>query len=222
MPSPPQWTFGPFRLDPTNACLWRRDEMLALRPKAFAVLTYLVTHAGQLVTKEALLEVVWAETAVSDTVLKASIRQIRQVLGETVEAPQFIATVHRRGYRFIAPVTTGKPASPTPVESSPVPLPLPSSLSLQLAPLSSALIAREGVLHQLHAWLTEAIQGRRRVVLVTGEPGIGKTAVVTAFTAYPRPRRPPLERPCHAGRAHDARTAARAGAVAPLGNLSPC
>jgi DNA-binding winged helix-turn-helix (wHTH) protein/predicted ATPase len=184
MPSPPQWIFGPFRLDLTNACLWRRDEMLALRPKAFAVLTYLVTHAGQLVTKEALLEAVWAETAVSDMVLKASIRQIRQVLGETVETPQFIATVHRRGYRFIAPVTTVEPASPTSVQSAPAPLPLPpSSPGLQPALLSTVLVAREGVLCQLQARLAEAIQGRRRMVLVTGEPGIGKTALVTAFTA---------------------------------------
>ena len=184
MPSPPQWTFGPFRLDLPNACLWRRNEMLALRPKAFAVLTYLVTHAGQLVTKEALLEAVWAETAVSDMVLKASIRQIRQVLGETVETPQFIATVHRRGYRFIAPVSIGEPASSTSVQSAPVSLPLPaSSPGLQPASLSAFLVAREGVLRQLQARLAEAMQGRRRMVLVTGEPGIGKTALVTAFTA---------------------------------------
>jgi DNA-binding winged helix-turn-helix (wHTH) protein len=76
----PQWIFGPFRLDPANACLWRGDQLIALRPKPFAVLSLLVTHAGQLVTKETLFEAIWPETAVSDTVLKICIRQIRQAL----------------------------------------------------------------------------------------------------------------------------------------------
>ena len=44
-----QWIFGPFRLDPRNACLWRGVEIVPLPPTAFALLHYLVTHAGQLV-----------------------------------------------------------------------------------------------------------------------------------------------------------------------------
>ncbi len=66
MPSPSEWTFGLFRLDTANACLWRGEQMLALRPKAFAVLAYLITHTGQLVTKEALFDAVWPGAAVSD------------------------------------------------------------------------------------------------------------------------------------------------------------
>ena len=59
--------FPPFRLDPVNQCLWRRretapDERILLPPKAFAVLRYLVAHAGRLVTQEELLEAVWPET----------------------------------------------------------------------------------------------------------------------------------------------------------------
>ena len=187
MPSPSQWTFGPFRLDTANACFWRGEQMLALRPKAFAVLAYLVTHAGQLVTKEALFDAVWPGAAVSDTVLKACIYQIRRVLGETVETPQYLATVHGRGYRCIAPVTALEQPATTPVDSAP-PLAALSSRRCQsaiLSPLLSSplLVEREAVLRQLDAWLAEAMQGRRRVVLVTGEAGIGKTAVVTAFTA---------------------------------------
>ena len=61
--------FPPFRLDPVNQCLWRRrapgaDERILLPPKAFAVLHYLVAHAGRLVTPDELLEVVWPETYV--------------------------------------------------------------------------------------------------------------------------------------------------------------
>lgn len=101
----PQFLFGPFQLDPANARVWRRSEAIVLMPKAFAVLQYLVQHAGRLVTKEALLEAVWPETAVGEAVLKVCIAEIRKALGDPARAPRFIATVHRRGYHFIAPVT---------------------------------------------------------------------------------------------------------------------
>jgi class 3 adenylate cyclase/DNA-binding winged helix-turn-helix (wHTH) protein/tetratricopeptide (TPR) repeat protein len=100
-----QWHFGPFRLDLANTYLWRAEQPVPLRPKTFDLLVYLVTHAGQLVTKEALLDAVWPETAVGDGVLKTSIGELRRALGETGKAPQWIATVHGRGYRFVAPVT---------------------------------------------------------------------------------------------------------------------
>ena len=60
----PQWCFDGFRLDPDHACLWRGAEALALTPKAFAVLHYLVTHPDRLVTKDELLDALWPETAV--------------------------------------------------------------------------------------------------------------------------------------------------------------
>ena len=64
----PQWIFGPFRLDLDNACLWHGTEMISLPPTLLTLLHYLVTHAGQLVTKEELLAAVWPETAVGDAV----------------------------------------------------------------------------------------------------------------------------------------------------------
>ena len=63
MPSS-QWVFGPFRLDPANACLWHGVETMVLQPKAFDVLHYLVTHPDRLVTKDELLDALWPETAV--------------------------------------------------------------------------------------------------------------------------------------------------------------
>ncbi len=98
--------FPPFHLDVSGEQLWREDEAIALRPKTFAVLRYLVEHAGQLVTKNELLDVVWTGTIVSDTVLKSCIRELREALGDDAQAPQYIATVHRRGYRFIGQVVS--------------------------------------------------------------------------------------------------------------------
>src|SRR5215208_5575217 len=94
-------TFGGFQLDSANERLWRGDQAIALRPKAFAVLNYLVDHRGQLVTKQQLLDNVWSSTFVTDAVLKDSIRQVREALGDDATSPRYIETAHRRGYRFI-------------------------------------------------------------------------------------------------------------------------
>ena len=68
--SSPQWLFGDFRLDPDNARLWRGTQAITLTPKAFDVLHYLVTHADRLVSKDMLLDAVWPEMTISDTVVR--------------------------------------------------------------------------------------------------------------------------------------------------------
>src|SRR5215813_14269662 len=96
MPSAgPRWAFGPFILDPANACLWRGTEAVALPPKVFDVLHYLVTHPDRLVTKDTLLEAVWPETAVSEAVVRIAIGELRRTLGDTAQASRYIATVQR-------------------------------------------------------------------------------------------------------------------------------
>ncbi len=101
---PQQCRFGPFYLDTAEACLWQGTQRLAVRPKTFSVLAYLVANAGQLVTKDAILDAVWPDAAVNDGVLKTSVQELRRLLGEAAKVPQFISTELRRGYRFITPV----------------------------------------------------------------------------------------------------------------------
>src|SRR5262245_25160171 len=96
--------FGPFRLVPEDERLWHGAEAIGLRPKSFAVLRYLIEQAGRLVTKEELAQAVWPGLAVSDATLTVCLGEIRKALGDEVRAPRFIATVHRRGYRFMEPV----------------------------------------------------------------------------------------------------------------------
>src|SRR5262245_6674073 len=117
----PQWHFADWHLDPTNACLWRGTEAVTLPPKAFDLLAYLVAHRDRLVLKDELLDAIWPETAVSDAVVRVVIGGLRKVLGDTARTPQFIATVPRRGYRFIATVTQAeclaeeaRPVAPSP------------------------------------------------------------------------------------------------------------
>jgi DNA-binding winged helix-turn-helix (wHTH) protein len=99
--------FDPFCLDLANEQLWRGSQEIKLRTKAFAVLDHLLGHPGQLVTKDDLLNAVWPETFVGEAVLKVTIRQIREALGDDPKSPRFIETAHRRGYRFIGRIAEG-------------------------------------------------------------------------------------------------------------------
>ncbi len=101
----PTLVFGPCRLDVQNATLERDGAPVALTPKAFSVLHHLARHAGRLVTKEEFLDVVWPGVFVGDAALKVCIREIRKALGDDPQTPTYIQTAHRRGYRFVAPVT---------------------------------------------------------------------------------------------------------------------
>src|ERR1700751_4299005 len=97
-------SFQAFRLDAANHCLWHGEERVVITPKAFDVLRYMVENAGRLVTQDELLEALWPETYVNQEVLRKYILEIRKVLGDRPEKPEFIETVTKRGYRFIAPV----------------------------------------------------------------------------------------------------------------------
>src|SRR6266850_1269461 len=172
--------FPPFRLDTVNQCLWRGDgaaeERILLAPKAFDVLQYLVEHAGRLVAHDELLEALWPKTYVQPEVLKSHIASIRAVLGDDARRPLFIETLSRRGYRFIAPVTEGEPASHAAAReiSRPAVTPagpaLPPSRTTNLPEAVSELIDREAELGQIAALVIE-----HRLVSLVGVGGIGKT-----------------------------------------------
>lgn len=169
---------GAFRVDLANEQLRRGQEIRQLKPKAFEVLRYLVTHPGQLITKEAFLDAVWPEAYVSDAALTVCIRELRQAFEDNARAPTFIETVHRRGYRFIAPV---RPGDPLPARYSSSPSPASESFPSALEPAS--LIGRKAEWTQVQQWLATAIRGERQVGFITGEAGIGKTTLVDAFVS---------------------------------------
>ena len=169
-PKPAMKEFPPFRLDSHNQCLWRigdagREERILLTPKAFAVLVYLVEHAGQLVTHEELLDAVWAGSVVEAQAVKRNILEVRSVLGDHPKNSLFIETVTKRGYRFIAPVSERLGASPTVPEIA----------------TQSRLVGRAPALNELHDRLHHAARGERQILFITGEAGIGKTALVDEF-----------------------------------------
>src|SRR6516165_1316010 len=97
-------SFESFRLDTANHLLLHGDERVSLTPKGFDVLRYLVERAGRLVTQDELLESLWPETYVNQEVLRKYILEIRKALGDKADKPEFVETVTKRGYRFVAPV----------------------------------------------------------------------------------------------------------------------
>ena len=128
MPEPQRLLFAPFLLDLRDERLWQEHKAIRLGSKVFAVLRCLVTHAGQLVTKDTLLQTVWPETAVNEAVLTVTMGELRRALGDQARRPQFIQTVHGRGYRFIAPVAVDTAFVDTHASGAglhPPPLPLP-------------------------------------------------------------------------------------------------
>src|SRR5262245_47567060 len=97
-------SFKAFRLDRANHILWRNEDRVPMAPREFDILAYLVEHAGRLVTQDQILDALWSETHVNPEVLRKYILEIRKILGDRPENPEFIETVPKRAYRFVASV----------------------------------------------------------------------------------------------------------------------
>jgi DNA-binding winged helix-turn-helix (wHTH) protein len=176
-------SFAEFSLDPANQQLWRGESLLALPPKALAVLTYLSDWPGRLVTKHELLETIWPKTNVTEGVLAACVYEIRRVLGDRSRAPRFIETVHTRGYRFLPEVTYSVERGPRNQSDETESRGGPLALDPAVLAKSSGLFGRQKELAELHRIFQKALDGARQIVFVTGEPGIGKSALVDDFVA---------------------------------------
>jgi DNA-binding winged helix-turn-helix (wHTH) protein len=148
--------FGPFRFDVTHGRLYREAQVIGLRPRSLAVLRYLVEHPGRLVTKAELGQHVWAGAHVTESVLRASVKDIRAALGDVAAAPRYLETVGRQGYRFL-----GGGDREVPALSQPGPI-----------------VGRQREIDALQGWFQRAATGHHQLVFVSGEGGIGKTTVI--------------------------------------------
>src|SRR4051812_13665206 len=129
--------FADYKFELTTGRLWHGAREVRLTPKAAAVLRELVTHAGQLVSKEALFASVWPDTAVGDDALTACVQEVRRALHDDPKQPRFIETRHRRGYGFIATL-----ASPVQGSAEVTP-PTPAITSIAVLPFVDMSQARD-------------------------------------------------------------------------------
>jgi len=98
------YCFGPFRLEPETGLLFRDDQPVALTPKVFDALLYLVERSGRLVTKDDLMKSLWADAFVAESNLTQTVFVLRKALADNVNGQHYITTVPGRGYRFVAEV----------------------------------------------------------------------------------------------------------------------
>jgi DNA-binding winged helix-turn-helix (wHTH) protein/predicted ATPase len=163
-PRPGGISFGQYRLELDRPRLRKGDEPVALQPRPLAVLCYLAARPGVIVGRDELIEALWAGIHVTKAVLKVAVRAIREALADDADAPRYIETVGREGYRFI-----GLGGSTAAASTAPPPAATPS------------MVGRVRDLAALHAAFARASDGARSIVFVTGEAGIGKTTLIDRF-----------------------------------------
>ncbi|MGO9450559.1 MAG: AAA family ATPase [Candidatus Binataceae bacterium] len=165
------YRFSSFRLDPHNWRLSKHNDLRPLRPKTFAVLRYLLDNAGRLVTKEDLFAAVWPDIKVAESALPVCMNELREALGDDRLSPRFVETVHRLGYRFIAPVDYAQDDEEQP------------QLTARTQPI---VVGREEEMGRLLECWEKVLAGTRRVVFVVGESGIGKSTLVDKLLDAPQ------------------------------------
>lgn len=98
------YEFGPFHLDAAERVLRRDGQEVPLTPKTLDILLILVEHSGRILEKRELMDRVWPDSFVEESNLTQQVSTLRKAMGDTSGAPEFIETVPKRGYRFIAVV----------------------------------------------------------------------------------------------------------------------
>jgi eukaryotic-like serine/threonine-protein kinase len=113
--------FGEFRLDLRTRELWKNSQKLLLQEQPFQILSMLLDHPGQLVTRDELTKKLWPSDTFVDFEhsLNKAVNRLREVLDDSAEHPRFIETLPRRGYRFIAPIESATPILPPPTKTPP-------------------------------------------------------------------------------------------------------
>jgi len=152
--------FGDWCLDVAGRRVLRGDDVHRLTPRLVALLRVFVESGGRVVTKEELMQEVWNGRAVEEGNLNRAVSTLRGILGDSPSRADLIETIPRVGYRFVPPVQQ-RPIGGTGVRVAPV--------------------GREAELTTLDLLLDQAKGGRETVALVSGEAGMGKTALVTEF-----------------------------------------
>ncbi len=170
------YSFADFELDRTLFELRRRGVRVPVEPQVFDLLCYFVAHGDRVVPKDELFAQLWPDEFVTDSALTYCVRAARKALGDDGRRQHFIQTLHGRGYRFVAEVR------PSAVSTQ------HSALRTQTSALRTHFVGRVREMAALNAEFEEALAGHGRVVLLLGEPGIGKTRTADELAAIAQQR----------------------------------
>ncbi|MGD8869693.1 MAG: AAA family ATPase, partial [Gemmatimonadales bacterium] len=151
----PVYRFDPFELDPERRELRRAGEVVRIQPRPLDLLLYLARHHERVVPRVELLDALWNGVQVNDEALSFAVHQARRAVGDDGARQAVIRTVSRRGFRFVAPLDPGRGDAER--------------------ASASTFVGRAELLRAIDAALREAVLGMRSLLLLRGEPGIGKT-----------------------------------------------
>ena len=199
-----RFVFDQFELDDATFRLTSSGDVVAIEPQVFDVLVYLVNHRKRVVSKEELLDNIWGDRFVSESALTSRIKSARRAVGDDGRAQRVIATVHGRGYQFVADVTEldGARAEPEPSEEADGPVipvegagrgdsrtaddgakPITAAERAERLALSVdeefTFVGRQDVLETARGLEDLVSAGKTAVLVLGGEPGIGKTRLAT-------------------------------------------
>ena len=162
-PTTGTFAFADVVIDAGAHQLLRGGEEFAVEPKAFAVLLEFLSHPGQLLSRDQLLDAVWGHSFVTPATLNRIVAQLRRALADDSENPRCIQTVHGLGYRFIAPLEHVQEGTASTLRFAP-------PARARLPERTEPLIGRNGDIETLKRMLQD-----HRLVTVTGPGGLGKT-----------------------------------------------
>ncbi len=174
------YRFDMYEVDADRRELRRAGDVLDVQPKVLDLIVRLVRSRERVVTRQELLDELWGDAAVSEGVLTTAIHAARSVLGDTASRGWAIKTVARRGYRFVAAVSEDGGTGPAAQTAA--------GQGGEDAWAADAFVGRDRPLARLDAAFAAAGAGRGRVVIVTGESGIGKTRLLDELMTRPTVR----------------------------------
>ncbi len=167
--------FEDFELDPARFELRRAGVPVPVERRVFDLILYLASNSDRVISKEELLRTLWAGRHVTDGSLSVAIAAARRALGDDASAQRIIRTRHGRGYQLV-------PRSASPSKSASANAEDLNRSDLRL----STLVGREGEISILARAGSRLLQGSSTVLLISGEPGIGKTRLFDEFTRISR------------------------------------
>jgi DNA-binding winged helix-turn-helix (wHTH) protein/tetratricopeptide (TPR) repeat protein len=172
------YEFGPFRVATAEGILTCNGRAIRLAPKSFDLLVFLVKNRGRVLEKETLLTNVWPGTFVEESNLTKNVSLLRRCLGEREDGTPFIETFPRRGYRFDAEVREAAAAeSPQAMQA------LHGTIREHEL---GTFVGRKEELRRLEESMEQAARSAGKIVLLSGESGIGKTALAQSFLTLVR------------------------------------